>query len=184
MITETTRALIKLFKTVEPNTHLSVGSIVELAELPAIVLNGPIATEKKRLMRDPERITAIDLENSAAIREVPPRWYDLTFSVAFSCKSTLALVELMERCSRLAQSDKLLTAVGTERTRKYLWAWQKPPGVYNVPNVSEVCEGRGDLIIYDVEVYSGIQERVPLITSIDVEFDTPLGNDLIRVEEE
>ena len=170
MIVETTRALVKLFKTVELNTHMSVGSIVELAALPAIVLNGPVATEKKRLMRDPERIAAYDYENKAAVTEVPPRWYDL---VAFSCKSTLELVDLMERCSRLAQSAKLLKAEPEAweegRTREYLWAWQRPPSVYNVPNISEVCEGRGDLIVYDVEVYSGIQETVPLIRSFELE---------------
>lgn len=169
MIVETTRALIRLFKTVEPNTHLSAGSIVELAELPAIVLNGPIATEKKRLMRDPERIVAYDRETMTAVKEVPPRWYDLSFGVAFSCKSTLALVELMEKCSRLSQSHKLLRAEGEERTREYLWAWQRPPSVYHVPNISEVCEGRGDLIVYDVEVYSGIQEVVPMIQGFELE---------------
>lgn len=169
MITETTRALIKLFKGLEPNTHLSAGSIVELAELPAIVLSGPVATEKKRLMRDPDRIVAYDYENGVAVKEIPPRWYDLTFNAAFSCKSTLELVELMERCSRLAQSHKLLTAEGEERTRQYLWAWQRPPSVYNVPNVSEVCEGRGDLIVYDVEVYSDIRETVPMITKVSLE---------------
>ena len=63
-----------------------------------------------------------------------------------------------------------MTAEGAERTRQYLWAWQKPPSVYNVPNVSEVCEGRGDLIVYDVEVYSGIQEIVPLIQDVSLDF--------------
>ena len=81
----------------------------------------------------------------------------------------MALVELMERCSRLAQSHKLLTAEGAERTRQYLWAWRMPPSVYNVPNISEVCEGRGDLIVYDVEVYSGIQEIVPLIRDVKLD---------------
>ena len=170
MIVETTRALVRLFKTVEPNTHLSNGSIVELAELPAIVLSGPIATEKKRLMRDPERITAYDYENRIAVEEVPPRWYDLAFSVAFSVRrDPVALMELMEKFSRLAQSHKLLKAESAERTREYLWAWQRPPSVYTAPNISEVCEGRGDLIVYDVEVYSGIQETVPLIQSFKLD---------------
>ena len=168
MIVETTRALVRLFKTVEPNTHLSAGSIVELAELPAIVLSGPIATEKKRLMRDPERITAYDYENKIAVEEVPPRWYDLVFNVAFSVRrDPVALMELMEKFSRLAQGHKLLKAENETRTREYLWAWQRPPGVYTAPNISEVCEGRGDVIIYDVEVYSGIQETVTLIQSFN-----------------
>ncbi len=184
MIVETTRALVRLFRTVEPNTHLSAGGIVELAKLPAIVLSGPIATEKKRLMRDSERITAIDLESKVAVREVPPRWYDLRFSVAFSCKSTAELLELMEKLSRLGQGFKVLKAEGKERTREYLWSWQMLPSVYNEPNISEVCEGRGDLIIYDVEVYSGIRENVPLIRSVDLTFDTGMGEDHIRVEEE
>jgi len=183
VIVETTRALIRLFKTVEPNTHLSAGNIVELAKLPAIVISGPIATEKKRLMRDPERITVIDLENKVAVREVPPRWYDLRFSVALSCKSTLALVELMETCSRLAQGYKVLKAEGEERTREYLWSWQTPPSVYSEPNISEVCEARGDLIVHDVEVYSNIRENVPLITEIGTEFDTGRGKDNVTVKE-
>ena len=169
MIVETTRALKRLFETVEPNIHVNAGSIVELAELPAIVLSGPIATEKKRLMRDPERIEACDRETMRVVKEVPPRWYDLSFSVAFSCKSTLSLIELMEKCSRLSQSHKLLRAESEERTREYLWAWQKPPSVYNVPNISQVCEGRGDLIIYDVEVYSGIREVETLIQNFELE---------------
>ena len=183
MILETTRALIKLFRTVEPNTHLSAGNIVELAELPAVVLSGPVAVEKKRLMRDPERITATDMEAHTVVKEVPPRWYDLQFSVVFSCKSTLELMGLMEKCSRLAQGCKLLRAEGEERTREYLWGWQRPPGVYNVPNISEVCEGRGDIVVYDVEVYSGIRETVPLIQAVDIEMDAGQGRDNLRIEE-
>ncbi len=169
MIVETTRALKRLFVNVEPNTHINAGSIVELAELPAIVLSGPVATEKKRLMRDPERIAAYDQESLTAVKEVPPRRYDLTFSVAFSCKSTLALMELMEKCSRLAQSFKLLKAENEKRAREYLWAWRKFPSVYNVPNISAVCEGRGELVVYDVEVYSNIQEIVPMIQNFGLE---------------
>lgn len=183
MIAATTRSLVRLFKTIEPNTHLSAGSIVELAKLPAIVLSGPIATEKKRLMRDPERITVIDLESKIAVREIPPRWYDLRFSVAFSCKSTAALLELMEKFSRLEQGHKVLKAEDGGRTREYLWSWQTSPSVYNVPNISEVCEGRGDLVVYDVEVYSGIRENIPLIVSIGTEFDTAQGTDYTIVKE-
>lgn len=53
MIEETIRELIRLFREhAEENTVLSAGSIVEIAKLPVIVLNGPTLTEKKRLMRD------------------------------------------------------------------------------------------------------------------------------------
>ncbi len=179
MIVETTRALIRLFKTIEPNTILNAGNVVEIATLPAIVLNGPVAVEKKRLMRDPERITAIDIENNIAVREVPPRWYDLQFSVAFSCKSTLELIELMEECSRLAQRSNLLKAENDERTRMYSWAWRTLPSVYNVPNISEVCEGRGELVIHDVEAYSGIRENIPLIKVIDID----VNNEHIEIRE-
>ncbi len=48
MILETTTALVQLFKTIEPNTHLLAGSIVELANLPAIVLTGPVLHEVLR----------------------------------------------------------------------------------------------------------------------------------------
>ena len=168
MIVAATRSLIRLFKTIEQNTILSAGNIAELATLPAIVLNGPVAVEKKRLHRDPERITAYDYENNIAVSEVVPRWYDLQFGVAFSCKSTLELVEIMEKCSRLNQSAKVLKAEGEERTREYSWAWRNLPSVYNVPNISEVCEGRGDLVIYDVEVYSNIRETAPLVQNFSI----------------
>lgn len=171
MITETVRELIKLFRTIEPNTVLSNGTLTELSQLPAIVLSGPIAVEKKRLMRDAERITAVDIDNDTAVREVPPRWYDLRFNVSFSCASMLELVQLMEECSRLVQREPLLTAVNDDRTRQYSWAWREFPSAYNVPDISEVSEGRGELVIFDVEAYSGIQEIVPLIKVIDVDIN-------------
>ena len=63
MIEETTRELIRLFcENIEENTVLSAGSITQLSTLPAIIFHGPTLTEKKRLMRDPERITEIDKE--------------------------------------------------------------------------------------------------------------------------
>lgn len=97
-----------------------------MAKLPAIVLNGPMLTEKKRLMRDPERITAIDTESGKAVREIPPRWYDLRFDVNISCESNLELVGLMERLSRLKQECPLLDAVNNIRERKYLWRCRSP----------------------------------------------------------
>ena len=166
MITAATRALIKLFKIIEPNTILSAGSITEISELPAIVLSGPIAGEKRRMRREFEEITAYDRENNTATVERAPRWYDLSFNAAFSCKSTLELVKLMEECSRLNQREPVIEAIDEQdssRKRIYSWAWRNLPSVYNAPNLSEVCEGRGDLIIYDVEVYNGLYREVPLI---------------------
>ena len=181
MIEETTRELIKLFRThffpedfetekeEDKHVRLSAGSIVEIAKLPAIVLNGPLMSEKKRLMRDPERITAIDVEAGKAVREVPPRWYDVRFDVNLTCTSNLELIRLMEKCSRLNQACPLLTAVNDERERQYLWRWEKFPDTVTAPNISQVYQGRGELIVYDVEIYSGIREVWPLIEKIQIE---------------
>ena len=172
MIEETTRELIKLFREhVDENTVLSAGSIVEIAKLPVIVLNGPVLTEKKRLMRDPERITVIDEEAGQAIREIPPRWYDLRFDVNISCESNFALVKLIEKCSRFNQGYSLLTAKNDERERQYLWRWETPPQVSTTPNISQVSQGRAGIIVYDVEVYSEIREVWPLIQNVSVEMD-------------
>ena len=172
MIEGTTRELIKLFREhVEENTVLSAGSIVEIATLPVIVLNGPTLTEKKRLMRDPERITVIDEAAGQAIREVPPRWYDLRFDVNISCESSLDLVGLIEKCSRVNQGYALLTAKNDERERQYIWRWETPPQVSTTPNISQVAQGRAGIIVYDVEVYSGIREVWPLIEKVSVDID-------------
>ena len=172
MIEETTRELIKLFREhIEENTVLSAGSTVEITKLPVIVLNGPLLTEKKRLMRDPERITAIDEKSGQAIREVPPRWYDLKFDVNISCESSLALVKLIEKCSQVNQGYSLLTAANNERKRQYLWRWETPLQVSTIPNISQVAQGRAEIIVYDVEVYSEIREVWPLIEKVSVEID-------------
>ena len=180
MIEETTRELIRLFREqVEENTVLSAGSIVEIAKLPVIVLNGPTLTEKKRLMRDSERITLIDKEAGQAIREIPPRWYDLHFDVNISCESNLALVSLIEKLSRLNQGYYLLTAKNEQREHQYLWRWETPPQVSTTPNISQVVQGRAGIIVYDVEVYSEIREVWPLIERVSVEID----KDRIEVQE-
>jgi len=172
MIIETVRTLIKLLRSeICENVVLSAGSIVEISKLPAIILNGPAMQEKKRLARDPERISAIDLENEIAILEVPPRWYDLRFDVNISCESSLAMLEFIENFSRLAQRKRLLTAVNELRERQYLWAWRTLPGLDVTPNISQVFQGRGEIVIYDVEIYNGIQETWPLIKKINVEFN-------------
>ena len=166
MITEAVRALIRLLREkVHENVVLSAGSIVEIAKLPVIVLNGPTLTEKKRLMRDPERITVIDEEAGQAVREVPPRWYDLNFDVNVTCESNLELLELITKFSQLSQSNPLLmTSKG-----KYLWAMSRPLGSAVSPNISQVYQGSGELIIYDVAIYSDIREVWPLIANINIE---------------
>ena len=180
MIEETTRELIRLFREhVEENTVLSAGSIVEIATLPVIVLNGPTLTEKKRLMRDPERITAIDEEAGEAIREVPPRWYDLHFDVNISCEGNPNLISLLEKLSRVNQGYSLLTAKNERRERQYLWRWETPSQVSTTPNISQVAQGRAGIIVYDVEVYSEIREVWPLIQKVSVELD----RDRIEVQE-
>jgi hypothetical protein len=183
VILETTRTLVQLFKEVEPNTHLSPGSIVELAELPAIVLSGPIAQEVKRRQRDGERITVIDEENGEAVREKPPRWYNLQFIVMFSCTAVADILRIMESCSRLPQKHPLLRAADGERVREYSWAWRTFPAVQSFPNVSEVVEGRGELTVYDVEVYGDIRETVPLIRIVEIDMETPQGADKLRIGE-
>ena len=96
MIVETTRALIELLRNkIEANTVLSAGAITEISRLPVVVLSGPTLREKKRLMRDPARITKIEEEK--AIREVPPRWYDLLFDVSLACESKIYQWSLIMR---------------------------------------------------------------------------------------
>ena len=180
MIVETTRALIRTFRTVEPNTHLAQRSITELDQLPAVVLTGPLVQEVTRRRRDAERITAIDIANEHAAREVPPRWYALRFNVAFSAESNIDLLGVIEGCSKLPQRVPLLRAEGAERIREYSWRWSTFPSVSNAPNISEVCEGRGELIVDDVEVYSDIREIVPLIVTIRL--DTPDETIVVRKE--
>ena len=172
MIVETIRTLIRLLReNIEENTVLSAGSIVEIAKLPVIILNGPDLTEKKRLMRDAERITAIDLDMNVAVREVPPRWYDIKFDVNISCKGNLDLIETFEEFSRFNQKFPLIKAVNDERERYYSWFWSAMPSAEVSPNISQVYSGRGTLTIYDVEVYSNIRKVYPLIRQINAEFD-------------
>ena len=169
MILAATRALIQLFKSMEPNTHLSPGSIVELATLPAIILTGPVVHEVFRKQRDAERITAIDEDSRIAVHEKPPRWYNMQFNVAFSCAASMDLLKFLEACSRLPQQYPVIKAEGEERTREYSWSWKTFPSAYPAPNVSEVIEGRGELMVYDVEVYSDMREIVPLVEVFDVD---------------
>jgi len=171
MIVETIRALIRLLRAnFFENVVLSAGNIVELTELPAIILNGPTMSEKKRLMRDPERLLVIDEENAQAIYEMPPRWYDLRFDVNVSCQGNIKLIEILENFSRVNQKYPLLNAVNDDRERYYSWSWNALLSAID-PNISQVYQGRGELIIYDVEVYNNIREIWPLISKIKAEFN-------------
>lgn len=174
MIVETTRTLIELLRAnIEQNTILSAGAITEISKLPVIVLNGPSLTEKKRLMRDTERITAIDA--GVAVREVPPRWYDLRFDVSLACKSNLDLLELIEKFSRLNQAHITLTAKNDDRERVYTWNWNLMASSEVFPNISQVFQGKGEIIVYDVEIYSNIQEVSSLITEVQTDIEVSLS---------
>lgn len=166
---------------------LNFGSIVEISNLPVIILNGPMLNEKKRLMRDPDRIVYIDKENGIATYEVPPRWYDLHFDVNISCKSVFELLDFIEKFSRLNQSDYLLTVQcdedryenGERANRQYVWRWRSMMSSAVSPNISQVYQGRGEIIIYDVEVYSNITEERQLISKVEIE----INKDKIEVTE-
>lgn len=183
MIVEAIRELVKCFRTIEQNTHLNTGGIVELARLPAIVLNGPSLAEKKRLARDAERLTAIDNDDLISAREVPPRWYDVRFDVNLAAGSVPELLGLLAGCARLPQSVPLLTAKTAERERRYSWGWITPPSYSGAPNISEVAEGRGALVIHDVEIYSGIREIVPLILSIEADINSGPATESVVLKE-
>ena len=181
MITATTRALIRAFRTAEPNTHLAQRSIVELETLPAVILTGPLLQEVAKRQRDAERITSIDIEEGKAIREKPPRWYNMRFNVAFTAVSNIDLLAVMEKCSRLPQTTPLLRAEGAERVREYSWRWSAFPSINYAPNISEVCEARGELTVDDVEVYSDVRELVPLIVTVCL--DLPHETVIVRKED-
>ena len=189
MIVETTRELIRTFqelffemypeifgnlspeeqkKELAKRVVLSAGAITEISQLPVIVLNGPILREKKRLMRDPARITKID--DGKAIREVPPRWYDLRFDVSLACESNLELLELIEKFSQLNQSHITISAKNDDRgERIYTWSWNLMAGSDVLPNGSQVFQGKGEIIVYDVEIYSDVINEVPLISEVQPE---------------
>ena len=179
MIVDTVRKLVKLLReNICENTTLSAGSIVEISKLPVLILNGPTLTEKKRLMRDPERITVIDTEAGQAVREVPPRWYDLQFDVNISCNSNLELLNMIAAFSKLNQAKNLITAIRDERERSYLWYWRVMAGASINPNVSQVYQGRGSITIFDVEIYSDIREVIPLIEKINLD----INSDIVEVQ--
>ena len=184
MIVAATRALIKMLRAnIFENVVLSAGNITEISELPVIILNGPVMSEKKRLMRDAERLRVIDMETMQAAYEVPPRWYDLRFDVNVSCNGNLELIEIFEEFSRINQKCPLIKAVGNDREREYSWYWNALPGSAVDPNISQVYQGRGSLTVYDVEVYSNIREIWPLIEKVMAEFEINGAGELLEVSE-
>jgi hypothetical protein len=80
------------------------------------------------------------------------------------------LADRLEELSRLAQSAPLLTVEqqDTGRVRQYGWAWRTFPGNTGGSNVSGVYEAVGALVIWDVEVYSGVTRTGSLITSVEM----------------
>ncbi|MBQ7264077.1 MAG: hypothetical protein IJR14_10230, partial [Synergistaceae bacterium] len=167
-----TRAVVRLFREIEPDVHLNMGGLTELASLPSIVLTGPSLTERGRAGRDAERLTEIDEEAWTAVREMPPRWYHMRFDVALAYPAQLPLMEAIERCGRLVQARPLIEAQGSGgRVRRYSWEWTTPPVPHPAPNVAEVHEGRGVLTVHDVELYSGLAEVVPLIRRVAFDID-------------
>ena len=57
------------------------------------------------------------------------------------------------------------------------------PGSDIDPNISQVYQGKGELIIYDVEVYSNVRKVWPLIKKINAEFNTGgIKSEILEVE--
>lgn len=178
MIKEATEKLLLLFREkVEENTLMSQGDITEIKTLPAIVVRGPRAVEVKRL-RTQAVMTDKDVDNGTYTKEKTPRWYNLRFDISVTSENFRGLADRMEALSRIAQSDPLLRVEqeGTGRVREYLWDWSEFPSNAGAPNFSGVYEASGELVIWDVETYSGIQTEGPLITSVEIETFTEKEN--------
>ena len=107
--------------------------------------------------------------------------YNMRFNVALSAKGNIDLIQIMEKCSRLPQQFPLLNAETEERVREYSWRWSAFPSIISTPNLSELVERRGELVISDVEVYSDIRTTAPLIQRI--EFDLPDEKWVVRKED-
>jgi hypothetical protein len=175
MLKETFEQVLSLFRSVEPNTNQSQGDILQLKTLPAIVLTGPRLEEDKR-MRSQAKLVAVDKESGTYEKEKTPRWYHLIYDVLIATETFRELADRLENLSRLAQSAPLITVEqeNTGRVRKYGWDWATFPGNSGKPNFSGVYEATGRMIVWDVEIYSGVVETGPLITSIVMDF-IPVG---------
>lgn len=171
MIKETVEKLILLFRTkIEENTVMSQGDITEIKKLPAIILTGPRLQEVLN-MRTQAKLTDKDMELMTYVKETAPRWYNMRFDISVSSATFRDLIDRIESLSRLAQSDPLLTVVQEEtgRDRRYKWDWITFPSNPGTPNISGVYEAAGEIIIYDVEIYSGVTTEGTLITRIEIE---------------
>lgn len=171
MILETCEAFLAHLRKVEPNTKQSQGAILELKTLPIIVVEGPRIQERKN-MRTVAEIMAKDVAAGVYVKEKTPRWYNLSFDILIATDRFSDLLNRIEGLSRFAQSAPLLTVTqqGTGRVREYGWDWQTFPQNNGLPNFSGVYEAKGSLVIYDVEVYSGVTRSGKLIQSIDLGF--------------
>ena len=186
MLKETCEQVLSLFRAVEPNTHQSQGDITQLKTLPAIILTGPKLEEDKR-MRSQAKLTAIDKKTLTYVKEKAPRWYHLVYEVMIASETFRELMDRLESLSRLAQSTPLLTVEqegGTGRVRQYGWEWTASPGNAGRPNFSGVYEATGRMTVWDVEVYSGVVETGPLITSITMDFESGTGEEQVTIEGE
>jgi hypothetical protein len=170
LLKETCERVLSLFRSIEPNTHQSQGDITQLRALPAIVLTGPKLEEDKR-MRSQAKLLATDKEASIYEKEKVPRWYHLVYEVIIAAETFRALMDRLEDLSRLAQSAPLITVEqeSTGRVRQYDWDWRTFPSNAGKPNFSGVYEATGQMIVWDVEIYSGVVETGPLITSVEIE---------------
>jgi hypothetical protein len=171
LLKETCEQVLSLFRSVEPNTRQSQGNIAQLKTLPAIVLTGPRLEEDKR-MRSQAKLAAIDKDAGIYKKEKTPRWYHLLYDVTIAAEIFRELADRLESLSRLAQSVPLITVEqeNTGRVRQYSWDWSTFPGNAGRPNFSGVYEATGRMTVWDVEIYSGVVETGPLITSIEADF--------------
>lgn len=169
MIKECTSALKTLLESAEANTVMAQGNITELKSLPAIVIFGP-ALHEVRSMRSQALLRETDTDSGTYTKEKAPRWYNLQFEVRIAAVRYRELADRLEMLSRLVQTTPLIrvTQEVTGRERNYTWDWREFPSITSTPNISGVYEANGELIVYDVEVYSGVQTTGPLITSIEL----------------
>lgn len=150
---------------------------MEIKKLPIIVLTGPTLRERTN-MRTQAEIEAKDAEQGVFVKEKTPRWFNLSFRVLVAAERFSDILDRTERLSRLAQESPLLkvTQEGTGRVREYLWDWTELPSNSTTPNFSGIYEAQGTLVVYDVEIYSGVTRDGTLIKNIEMEFTAGDGN--------
>ena len=171
MIKETAQSLILLFREkIEQNTVMAQGNITEIKTVPAIVLTGATLREVRN-MRSQARIVEIDHETLTYAAESAPRWYDMRFGVTISAATMRDLYDTLEKLSRVAQTQPLLTATQGEtgRERQYYWEWAQFPSNSAIPNASGVYEAEGELIIHAVEVYAGDTSTGVIVSQLVLE---------------